>query len=136
MSEPPFAIPPERTLDGVLGLESLEVEEGRATGRFEAADRVKQPFGLVHGGAYAAHAESLASMATYRAVAGEGMVAVGLSNHTSFMRPVFEGVIHAEARRRHRGRTTWIWEVDFTDEHGRLCASTRVTMAVRPARER
>jgi uncharacterized protein (TIGR00369 family) len=48
------------------------------------------------------------------------------------MRPVSEGTVHAEGRRRHRGRTTWIWDVDFTDAEGRLCASSRVTMAIRP----
>ena len=89
--------------------------------------------GIVHGGAYAAMAESLASAATYMHVRGEGDIAVGQSNHTSFLRPVFSGTVHAEARRRHRGRTTWVWEVDFTDDEGRLCAMSRVTMAVRPA---
>ncbi len=60
------------------------------------------------------------------------MIAVGSSNHTSFLRPVTEGVIHAEARRRHRGRTTWVWEVEITDDEGRLCALVRMTIAVRP----
>ncbi len=63
---------------------------------------------------------------------GDGDIAMGQSNFTSFMRPVSEGTVHAEARCRHRGRTTWVWEVDFTDDQGRRCASTRVTMAVRP----
>lgn len=95
-------------------------------------DHVKQPMGLVHGGVYAAFAETLASRATFEAVAGDGNVAVGLSNHTSFLRPVLEGHVHADAVCKHRGRTTWIWEVEFTDDAGRLCALTRVTMAVRP----
>nr|MDQ3356090.1 PaaI family thioesterase [Actinomycetota bacterium] len=56
----------------------------------------------------------------------------GLSNHTSFLRPVTTGSVHAEARRRHRGRTTWLWEADFSDDEGRLCALARVTIAVRP----
>ena len=94
-----------------------------------------QPYGLVHGGAYSALAESLASIATARAVAADELIAVGLSNHTSFLRPVTAGTVHAEARRRHRGRTTWLWEVDFSDDDGRLCAVTRVTMAVRPPPE-
>lgn len=127
---PPARI--EDTLDGVLGFERLEVGEELARGRFAVADRVKQPLGLVHGGAYAAMAESLCSEATFRAVYEDGMIAVGLSNHTSFTRPATEGTVHAEARCRHRGRTTWVWEVDFTDDDGRLCAATRVTMAVRP----
>ncbi len=75
----------------------------------------------------------LASVATFTSVAPGGEVAMGQSNHTSFLRPVTEGTVHAEARRRHRGRTSWVWEVDFTDDRGRLCAMTRVTMAVRPA---
>jgi 1,4-dihydroxy-2-naphthoyl-CoA hydrolase len=130
--EPPPAIAVERTLDGTLGLEATEVGDDLARGRFAALDRVKQPFGLVHGGAFAALAESLASLATMTAVADDGLLAVGLSNHTSFLRPVTAGHVHAEARRRHRGRTTWVWDVDFTDDSGRLCAVARVTIAVRP----
>jgi 1,4-dihydroxy-2-naphthoyl-CoA hydrolase len=135
MTEPPADMA-ERfaaTLDGTLGFELIEAGEELARGRFEVTDRVRQPFGIVHGGAYAAMAESLASAATYAEVAGDGNIAVGQSNHTSFLRPVADGSVHAEGRRRHRGRTTWVWEVDFTDDEGRLCAITRVTMAVRPA---
>ena len=129
---PPTVLPLERTLGGALGFELLEMTDERASGRVEIADRVKQPMGLVHGGAYAALAEELASAATATAVYPEGLLAIGLSNHTSFLRPAGGGAIHGEARRRHRGRTTWLWEVEFTDEDGRLCALSRVTMAVRP----
>ena len=132
--EPPRTFPAQgTTLDTVLGFEVLETGAQRATGRFAVADAVLQPFGIVHGGAYAAFAETLASMATYRQVAAGGEIAVGQSNLTSFMRPVSEGTVHAEARCRHRGRTTWVWEIDFTDDRGRLSATSRVTMAVRPA---
>jgi uncharacterized protein (TIGR00369 family) len=58
-------------------------------------------------------------------------VATGLSNQTSFLRPITEGTIHAAARARHRGRTTWVWEVEFEDDRGRLCVLTRMTVAVR-----
>ncbi len=121
------------TLDGALGFELQEAHEDRALGHFEVTDSVRQPMGIVHGGAYAAMAETLASAATYMHVHGDGNIAVGQSNHTSFLRPVFSGTVHAEGRRRHRGRTSWVWEVDFTDDEGRLCAMSRVTMAVRPA---
>jgi 1,4-dihydroxy-2-naphthoyl-CoA hydrolase len=107
--------------------------EDRARGRVAVADRVRQPLGIVHGGTYAALAESLVSATTFQAVAGDGLAAIGQSNHTSFLRPVRDGTVHAEARRRHRGRTSWVWEVDFTDDDGRLCALSRVTMAIRPA---
>ena len=121
------------SMDSTLGFELIEAGEEVARGRFVVTDRVRQPMGIVHGGAYAAMAESLASATTYLHVSGQGNIAVGQSNHTSFLRPVSSGTVHAEGRRRHRGRTTWVWEVDFTDDEGRLCAITRVTMAVRPA---
>ena len=123
----------EASLDGTLGFEALDTGPEHASGRVSVEDRVRQPFGLVHGGVYAALSESLVSRATYAAVASDGMIAVGLSNHTSFIRAVTAGTVHAQARRRHRGRTTWLWEVELTDDDGRLCALSRVTMALRPA---
>lgn len=129
---PAFAVPLDQTLDATLGFETLEVGAERARSRARATNALKQPYGLVHGGVYAAMAESLASQATALAVSDEGNIAVGLSNHTSFMRPVLDGYVNANARRVHRGSTTWIWEVELTDDDGRLCALSRVTMAVRP----
>jgi uncharacterized protein (TIGR00369 family) len=94
-------------------------------------DEIKQPAGLVHGGVYASIAESLASLGTARVVMQEGKQAMGLSNQTSFLRPITEGTIHAVALRKHRGRSTWVWEVETTDDRGRLCVLTRMTIAVR-----
>ena len=54
-----------------------------------------QPWGLVHGGVYAAMAESLASWATAMAVASDGDIVMGMSNNTSFLRPIGAGTIHA-----------------------------------------
>jgi 1,4-dihydroxy-2-naphthoyl-CoA hydrolase len=85
----------------------------------------------VHGGVYASIAESLASLGTAFAVIDEGKMAMGLANQTSFMRPITEGTVHAVARRLHRGRTTWVWDVEITDDQGRLCVVTRMTVAVR-----
>lgn len=134
MSEgPEFVVALDRTLDGTLGFETIETGAERARSRARVDDRLRQPYGLVHGGVYAAMAESLASQATATAVYEDGNIAVGLSNHTSFMRPVLEGFVHAEGRRVHRGTTTWVWEVELTDDAGRLCALSRVTIAVRPA---
>lgn len=128
--EPP--IPPERSFDAYIGLVFEEVGDELARGRLEVEDHHCQPFGIVHGGVLAAVAESLASSATATAVIPAGEMAVGLSNQTSFLRPVSGGTIHAVARRRHRGRTTWVWEVDLSDDEGRLCAIVRMTIAVRP----
>ena len=131
-AEGPFGVVAEETLDSHLGFQIIEVKEDSARARVPVTNRVLQPYGLVHGGVYAALAESLASMATAAAVWDDGNIAVGMSNATSFVRPATSGAVNAVATRRHRGRTTWIWDVDMTDDEGRLCATTRVTMAVRP----
>ena len=127
--------PAPGTLDEVLGFELLEATGERCRGRFAVERAVQQPFGLVHGGAYAALAETMASWATVTAVAPRGNIAVGQSNATTFLRPVTSGHVDAEGTPRHRGRTTWVWDVEFTDDGGRTCAISRVTLAVRPAPE-
>jgi 1,4-dihydroxy-2-naphthoyl-CoA hydrolase len=120
--------------DALYGLELTEVEEGRIAARVTVRDELKQPAGLVHGGVYASIAESIASLGTQLGVASRGLVATGLSNQTSFLRPITEGTIHAVAIAKHRGRTTWVWEVEITDDQGRLCVLTRMTVAAREPR--
>ena len=119
--------------DGLYGLELTELADGVVRGQVVVRDELKQPMGLIHGGVYAAIAESLASIGTAVAVATEGRMAMGLSNQTSFLRPITEGTINAVATARHRGRTTWVWEVEMTDDQARLCVLTRMTIAVREA---
>jgi 1,4-dihydroxy-2-naphthoyl-CoA hydrolase len=128
-------VPQDRTLDGTLGFEVLEISPDRVAGRLPVTDAVRQRVGLVHGGAYAAFAEMLASEGTVAAVFPEGRIGVGLSNDSKFLRPVSEGVIAATGVPVHRGRTTWVWDVTFTDEQGRTCAVSRVTIAVRERRD-
>ena len=94
-------------------------EEIRA--RVEVTDALKQPLGLVHGGVFATLADQLTTDASTRAI----------SSQTSFLRPVTGGHVNATARRRHNGRTTAVWEVDITDDEGRLCALVRITLACR-----
>ena len=139
MATPSFPPLPYRAEDGFAALLGLVIEtfdDGVVTGSFEIRDELKQPAGLLHGGVIAAVAETLASMATYVAVAAEDKAAMGLSNYTSFLRPITSGTAHAEARVRHRGRSTWVWDVDFTDDGGRLSATTRMTVAVRSTQPR
>jgi 1,4-dihydroxy-2-naphthoyl-CoA hydrolase len=134
-----MATPPVEQINEVLhgfdrlyGLELLEMSETEVRARVGVREELKQPAGLVHGGVYASLAESMASIATGLAVMGDGMVAMGMSNSTSFLRPITTGAVHAHATRFHRGRTTWLWDVRFSDDEDRLCAVTRMTIAVRP----
>jgi uncharacterized protein (TIGR00369 family) len=119
--------------DRLYGLEMVEFSDDEVRARVQLRDELKQPMGLLHGGVYASIAESLASLATALGVLDRGEAAMGLSNSTSFLRPVTEGFVHAHATRLHRGRSTWVWDVHFRDDAGKLCAVTRMTIAVRPA---
>jgi 1,4-dihydroxy-2-naphthoyl-CoA hydrolase len=118
--------------DRHYGLEIVECSDELVRGRVPVREHVTQPIGLVHGGVHAAIAEGLASLGTNRGVADDGQLALGMSNHSTFLRPIAGGTVHGIARRRHRGRRTWIWDVEMTDDDGRLCALSRVTVAVRP----
>lgn len=130
---PPRPEPPATTLDETLGIESFDFDgEATATARMPVVDAVKQPYGIVHGGAYASLAESLCSRATYEAVS-PGRLALGQSNATTFLRPVSEGFVEARATAQHRGRTSWVWDVVFTGPDGRTCALSRLIIAVREA---
>jgi 1,4-dihydroxy-2-naphthoyl-CoA hydrolase len=125
---------PTSGFDGLFGLEIVELSDELAVGHLAVREELKQPFGLLHGGVYAGMAETLASLATGVAVSRDGRVAMGLSNQTSFLRAITEGVVHGRAIRKHGGRSTWVWEVEFTDDAGRLCALCRMTVAVREPR--
>jgi len=130
--EPPTAdAPAESGIEALIGLEVLEAGDERVRACVAVRDGVRQPLGLVHGGLYATMAEAMTTRATGAAVATDGRTAHGLSTQTSFLRPIFAGTVHATARPRHRGRTTWVWEVDIADDEGRLCALVRSTVAVR-----
>ncbi len=120
--------------DALYGLELTDVSVDTASATVPVREEIKQPYGLVHGGVYAAIAESLTSIATAMAVMEDGRAAMGLSNQTSFLRPITEGTIHARATRKHAGATTWVWEVEMTDDQNRLCAITRMMIAVRGPR--
>jgi uncharacterized protein (TIGR00369 family) len=130
---PPLLIPEEETLNGTLGVEIVDVTDDVVRGRMAVENRIKQPFGIVHGGAMSAIAETLTSLGTARGVHADGKVAMGQEISASFMRPISKGHVNAEARVRRRGRTAWNWEVEITDDDGRLCALLRATIAVRDA---
>jgi 1,4-dihydroxy-2-naphthoyl-CoA hydrolase len=128
---------PETTPSGFaeeIGVEWLNLDPDEARARIAVEPRHLQPYGIVHGGVLASLAESVTSAATYVAVQEDGMVAMGQANDTTFLRPITEGYVNARATPRHRGRTTWVWDVEITDDEGRPCALSRMTIAVRPAR--
>ena len=129
------AEPREPRPDGLtelLGIEHLPPGEADAIARLEVTDSIRQPFGLVHGGVYSLLAETVSSKATAEAVYADGMAALGQSNSATFLRPISDGHVTATGRIVHRGRTSWVWDVECADDEGRVAAVVRCVIAVRP----
>jgi uncharacterized protein (TIGR00369 family) len=129
-----MATPPPIDADGfdaLYGLELTECSAELARGRLEVRDELRQPGGQVHGGIYGAIADALAVRGTAAGIAGDDQRAIGLANQITVLHPIEDGTVHGTATRRHRGRTTWVWEIELADGSGRLCAVGRVTVSVR-----
>ena len=116
----------------LCGVVVTEATGERVLAQLAVHDRLRDRSGAVHGGVYGALAESLATAGTLHGL-GDGRGAVGLSNLTHTVREVHDGTLHTRAVCRHAGRTTWVWEVEISDEGGQLCAFARTTVAVRSA---
>lgn len=122
----------DRSFEGFLDLEWIELTPNSVHVRFQVRDNLKQPLGLLHGGIYSAVAETVASVATVHEVWRDGLTGSGLSNVASFLRPITQGPVDVRARLRHRDQREWLWSHEFRDEAARLCALVDVTIAVRP----
>ena len=130
MSVHPSSDTDDTGFDALYGLELSECSEELARGCVAIRDELRQPGGVVHGGVYGAIAEGLAVRGTAASVARSGKLAVGLANQTTVLHPIAQGKIYATATRRHRGRTTWVWEVELANDRGLLCVASRVTVSV------
>jgi 1,4-dihydroxy-2-naphthoyl-CoA hydrolase len=107
---------------GAMRLEVDEVATTRVVGHMQLGPDHHTPWGIVHGGVYSTAVESAASLGASAAVAERGMVAVGQTNTTHFLRPLTAGLVTVTAVALNQGRTQQLWQVDITDSHGRLVA--------------
>ena len=114
-----------------IGIRITEIGDDFLRGTMPVDARTKQPFGLLHGGASVALAESLGSLAGNLCLDANEM-AVGLDINANHLRAVTGGVVTGTARSLHIGRTTQVWEIRIEDERGRLVCISRLTLAVVP----
>ena len=117
-----IGLPPERTMIGSLGIETVASDDGIVRGRMPVSDRILQPYGLVHGGAMLTLAETLASHGTWVGVKDEGNLALGQEINASLMRPISSGHVNGVATARRRGRTAWVLAAKHTPVRRRLSA--------------
>jgi 1,4-dihydroxy-2-naphthoyl-CoA hydrolase len=114
-----LAAPPSAFLSGA-GLVLDEVGPSRVIGHIILGPDHHTPWGIVHGGVYATAVESAASVGASAAVRDQGLVAVGLTNTTHFLRPLTSGRVTVTAVALNQGRTQQLWRVDIKDPAGRL----------------
>jgi 1,4-dihydroxy-2-naphthoyl-CoA hydrolase len=127
-----FPDPHKETLLTTLGIEIVEATRERVVARMPVGPKVHQPFGLLHGGASVALAETVASTAGWMQVDPEKETVVGLEINANHLRAKRDGVVTAVATALHIGRKTHVWDVRITDEQGKLVCVSRCTLAVVP----
>ena len=121
---------PATGLPTTLGIEIVELSEARVVATMQVDDRTRQPYGLLHGGASIALAETVASFGATASIDRERYLAVGQEINGNHLRPKMDGVVRATAVAVHVGRNTQVWSIEITDEQGRLVCISRCTMAI------
>jgi uncharacterized protein (TIGR00369 family) len=124
----------ERGLATALGIDVIELTPQRVVARMHVDQRTRQPFGILHGGASVALAETVASLGATANVDSEEFVAVGIEINANHLRAKSDGVVTATATPIHMGRTTHVWDIRIVDEHSRPVCVSRCTLAIRPKR--
>ncbi len=120
-----------KTLMNTIGIEITEVGDDFVRGTMPVDARTHQPYGILHGGASVALAETLGSYAAMLCCDPQ-FYAVGLDINANHVRAVASGVVTGTARPLHIGRSTQVWEIRIEDEQGKLVCISRLTMAVVP----
>lgn len=120
------------TLVAHLGIRVTAFGDDWVAGTMPVDARTQQPFGLLHGGASAALAETLGSLAANLCCEPGKARAVGLEINANHLRATTSGVVTGTARPVHIGRTTQVWDIRIEDEHGRAICVSRLTCAVVP----
>ncbi len=120
------------TLLSTLGIEVVEATAERVVATMPVGPKVHQPFGLLHGGASVALAETVASIGGLQNVDLAHEVVVGIEINANHLRGKRDGHVTAVALPVHIGRRTHVWDVRITDEEGRAVCVSRCTLAVVP----
>ena len=125
---------PHHGLPDTLGIEVLELGPERVVATMPVDRRTHQPFGILHGGASVALAETVASLGAWMNVDRERFDAVGIEINANHMRAKADGTVRATATPIHRGATTHVWGIEIRDERERLVCVSRCTLAIVPKR--
>ena len=132
MSEPWYAAFSNRGMQRVLGIALIEMSDDRVVATMPVDDRTQQPFGVLHGGASIALAETVASLGAANRIDREKFVAVGQEINGNHLRSKSSGVVTATGIPVHVGRTSQVWSIEIRDEAGKMVCISRCTLAIVP----
>jgi uncharacterized protein (TIGR00369 family) len=118
------------TLMEALGIEIVELGPEKVIATMPVNEATRQPFGLLHGGASVALAETVASAGTYNLINPVRQFTVGLEINANHIRGKRDGIVTAVGTPLHKGRTTMVWDIKITDEDGKLISVSRCTIAI------
>lgn len=114
-----------------LGIEFIDIGSDSIVATMPVDNRTVQPYGILHGGASVALAETLGSVAAHASIDSEKYQSVGLEVNANHIRSVQSGsTVTGIAKPVHIGRTTHVWSIDITNEDGKLVCCSRITMAI------
>ncbi len=122
----------QKTLAATLGIEITELTPERVVATMPVDDRTRQPFGILHGGASVALAETVASIAATLNVDLNLFNVVGVEINANHIKAKREGIVTGTATPIHVGRSTQVWQVMIVDEQGKTVCVSRCTLAVVP----
>jgi 1,4-dihydroxy-2-naphthoyl-CoA hydrolase len=122
------------TLSDLLGVKYEQLSKNTVIASMEVIKQIQQPFGLLHGGASVALAESLASVGAWLNVDESKFFCVGLEINANHLRAVREGIVRGRAEPLHRGRTTQVWQIMIEDEKRRTVCVSRCSISVQSLR--
>ena len=120
----------DRGMATTIGIELTTLTPDKVVATMPVDERTRQPFGILHGGASAALAETAASIGAYLNIDKDKQAAVGLELNANHLRAKTEGIVTATATPIHRGRRTHVWEIRIEDEKNRLVCVSRCTLAI------
>lgn len=118
------------TLGGIIGIEFTEIGADHLRATMPVDERTRQPYGLLHGGASVALAETMGSVASGLVINPETHICVGIAINANHLRSVKEGYVHGVGSPLHIGSRTHVWEIKIHDDEHQLICASRLTVAI------
>lgn len=123
-----------KNMTGFLNIKATEILDDSIIAVMPVEDIVKQPYGILHGGASVVLAESVGSIASNMVVDSDKSMGVGLEVNANHIRPMTKGLVYAYCKPIHIGKTTHVWDIQIKNEREQLVCISRLTVAIVPKR--